>query len=106
MKMELITALLHNPILLFLDEPTIGLDAVAQKQVRVFLQEINRTRKTTIILTSHYIEDVRSLCERSVVINNGKKIYDGSTEKLFSGNIDRVLDSIYTRGSETVEGME
>ena len=83
MKMELIVALLHNPGVLFLDEPTIGLDAAAQRQMRSFLREVNTQNKTTIILTSHYMEDVRSLCPRSVVINGGKKIYDGSTDELF-----------------------
>jgi ABC-2 type transport system ATP-binding protein len=84
MKMELITALLHNPLVLFLDEPTIGLDAVAQRQIRGFLREVNRERGTTIILTSHYMEDIRSLCPRSVVISGGKKVYDGETERLFN----------------------
>lgn len=83
MKMELIVALLHNPKVLFLDEPTIGLDAVAQKQIRIFLKEVNETRGTTIILTSHYMEDIKSLCKRCVVVNNGEKIYDGSTDALF-----------------------
>lgn len=83
MKMELITALLHNPEILFLDEPTIGLDAVAQKQIRYFLKEINRTKGTTIILTSHYMEDIKSLCKRCVVIENSRKIYDGKTDILF-----------------------
>lgn len=83
MKMELIVALLHNPRVLFLDEPTIGLDAVAQRQMRTFLFEVNKTKGTTILLTSHYMEDVRSLCQRSVVINGGKKLYDGETSKLF-----------------------
>ncbi len=83
MKMELIVALLHNPRVLFLDEPTIGLDAVAQRQMRSFLREVNRDRGTTIMLTSHYMEDVRSLCPRSVVINHGKKLYDGATHTLF-----------------------
>jgi ABC-2 type transport system ATP-binding protein len=83
MKMELIAALLHNPRVLFLDEPTIGLDAVAQKQMRAFLREVNRTRGTTILLTSHYMEDIRSLCERCVVVNRGQKIYDGGMEALF-----------------------
>jgi ABC-2 type transport system ATP-binding protein len=83
MKMELIAALLHNPGVLFLDEPTIGLDAAAQRQMRAFLREVNAQYKTTIILTSHYMEDVKSLCPRSVVINGGKKIYDGPTEQLF-----------------------
>jgi ABC-2 type transport system ATP-binding protein len=84
MKMELITALLHDPRLLFLDEPTIGLDAVAQRQIRGFLQEVNRTKGTTVILTSHYMDDVRILCPRSIVVNRGKKIYDGSTAGLFA----------------------
>jgi hypothetical protein len=84
MKMELIVALLHDPGVLFLDEPTIGLDAAAQRQIRTFLREVNTQKGTTILLTSHYMEDVRSLCPRSVVINGGKKLYDGSTEELFA----------------------
>lgn len=83
MKMELIVALLHNPKVLFLDEPTIGLDAVAQKQIRTFLKEVNEKKGTTIILTSHYMEDIKSLCKRCVVVSNGEKIYDGSTDALF-----------------------
>ena len=83
MKMELIVALLHNPRVLFLDEPTIGLDSVASKQIRGFLREINEAKGTTIILTSHYMEDIKALCSRSVVINHGSKIYDGNTEQLF-----------------------
>ena len=83
MKMELMAALLHNPRILFLDEPTIGLDAVASRQIRKFLWEINRKKGTTILLTSHYMEDIRALCDRSIVINHGTKIYDGSTEALF-----------------------
>jgi len=82
MKMELIAALLHNPKVLFLDEPTIGLDAVAQRQIRSFLMEVNRDRETTIILTSHYMEDIKSLCSRCVVINGGSKIYDGPLNTL------------------------
>lgn len=84
MKMELVTALLHNPKVLFLDEPTIGLDAPAQRQIREFLKEINSRNGTTILLTSHYMEDVRSLCPRSVVINGGQKLYDGYTDSLFN----------------------
>lgn len=83
MKMELIVALLHNPKILFLDEPTIGLDAIAGKQVRKFLREVNEEKGTTILLTSHYMEDIKALCKRSVVINHGRKIYDGGTEQLF-----------------------
>lgn len=84
MKMELITALLHNPRVLFLDEPTIGLDAIAVKQIRLFLKKVNEEKGTTILLTSHYMEDIKQLCKRSVVINHGKKIFDGTTEELFN----------------------
>jgi ABC-2 type transport system ATP-binding protein len=84
MKMELVTALLHDPKILFLDEPTIGLDAPAQRNIRAFLREVNRIKGTTILLTSHYMEDVRSLCPRSVVVGSGRKVYDGDTDKLFS----------------------
>jgi len=84
MKMELVTALLHNPKVLFLDEPTIGLDAPAQRQIRAFLKEVNQRNGTTILLTSHYMEDVRSLCPRSVVIGGGRKVYDDDTDKLFN----------------------
>lgn len=84
MKMELIAALLHNPKILFLDEPTIGLDAVASKQIRKFLKEINQKNGTTIILTSHYMEDIKALCKRTVVVNHGSKIYDGETQELFN----------------------
>jgi len=83
MKMELIAALLHNPKILFLDEPTIGLDAMAQKQIRSFLKQVNIEKKTTIILTSHYMEDIKSLCKRCVVVNGGRKIYDGDLNTLF-----------------------
>ena len=83
MKMELIVALLHNPKILFLDEPTIGLDAVASKQIRTFLKNINESRGTTILLTSHYMEDIKALCKRSIVVNYGRKIYDGDTDMLF-----------------------
>ena len=96
MKMELIVALLHNPKILFLDEPTIGLDIVASKQIRRFLKEINEEKKTTIILTSHYMEDIRELCKRSVVIKHGVKMYDGATEELFQSDIEQ----IYQEGSE------
>ncbi|MCL1854178.1 MAG: ATP-binding cassette domain-containing protein [Clostridia bacterium] len=84
MKMELVTALLHNPKVLFLDEPTIGLDAPAQRQIRAFLKEVNVRYGTTILLTSHYMEDVRSLCPRSVVVGGGRKVYDGDTDQLFN----------------------
>jgi len=77
MKMELIAALLHRPRVLFLDEPTIGLDVVSQKAVRAFLRDYNRRHRTTILLTSHYMADIKELCERVIVIHQGHKIHDG-----------------------------
>ena len=82
MKMELIAALLHRPRVLFLDEPTIGLDVVSQKNVRSFLRDYNRKHRVTILLTSHYMADIKELCERVVVIHKGKKIYDGALDRL------------------------
>jgi len=82
MKMELIAALLHRPRVLFLDEPTIGLDVISQKSVRDFLRDYNRRHKTTILLTSHYMADISHLCERVIVIDHGKKIYDGGLGRL------------------------
>jgi len=77
MKMELIAALLHSPKVLFLDEPTIGLDVVSQANIRACLREYNRTKGITVLLTSHYMQDVEALCKRVVVINHGKLIFDG-----------------------------
>ena len=82
MKFELIASLLHRPRVLFLDEPTIGLDVVAQKNIREFIKDYNRRTKTTIILTSHYMNDIQALCERVVVINHGKKIFDGRLDNV------------------------
>lgn len=77
MKCELIAALLHNPKVLFLDEPTIGLDVVMQKVLRDFVKDYNREFKATIILTSHYMDDVKELCSRVIIIDQGKVMFDG-----------------------------
>jgi ABC-2 type transport system ATP-binding protein len=82
MKMELIAALLHRPRVLFLDEPTIGLDVVSQRAVRRFLADYNRRHKVTILLTSHYMADIKALCERVIVIHKGRKIHDGAIDTL------------------------
>lgn len=82
MKAELLAALLHSPRMLFLDEPTIGLDVVAQKKMRDFVKEYNKMYKATIILTSHYMEDVKELCKRVIIIDKGKIMYDGLLEKI------------------------
>jgi ABC-2 type transport system ATP-binding protein len=78
MKMELIAALLHSPEVLFLDEPTIGLDVIAQHNIQKFLKHYQEVRGITILLTSHYMKDVAALCQRVVIINHGQIIYDGS----------------------------
>lgn len=82
MKMELIGALLHWPKVVFLDEPTIGLDVLAAKKLREFLHEFNRTEKATIILTSHNMEDIERLCPRVLILQEGTLIYDGSPAHL------------------------
>jgi ABC-2 type transport system ATP-binding protein len=78
MKMELIAALLHQPKLLLLDEPTIGLDVVAQVKIQKCLKEYNSVRGVTMLLTSHYMRDVEALCKRVLVITHGKLVYDGA----------------------------
>jgi len=82
MKFELIASLLHTPRVLLLDEPTIGLDVVAQKNIREFIKEYNRRTKTTILLTSHYMNDIQALCDRVIIINHGKKFFDGGLDEI------------------------
>ncbi len=84
MKMELIAALLHSPRVVFLDEPTIGLDLAAQRAIREFILEFRREKKPAMILTSHYMEDIESLCERIIILRDGVIVYDGP--------LDRVLE--------------
>ena len=94
MKLELIAALLHQPKVLFLDEPTIGLDVVSQKTVREFLRNYNATRKTTILLTSHYMTDIQELCRRVLIIDKGKLFFDGKLEEIIGRFADFKLVSI------------
>jgi ABC-2 type transport system ATP-binding protein len=82
MKCELVAALLHKPKVLFLDEPTIGLDVVAQKNIRDFIKQYNQKNKTTILLTSHYMEDVKEMCKRVIIIEEGEIMYDGDLASL------------------------
>jgi ABC-2 type transport system ATP-binding protein len=82
MKCELAIGLIHNPKVLFLDEPTIGLDITAQANIRDFLREYNRRTGATILLTSHYMADVTALCERVIIIHLGKLKYDGGLSDL------------------------
>ena len=82
MRMELIAALLHRPDVLFLDEPTIGLDVISQRRVQQFLLRYQKEQGITVILTSHYMKDVEALCDRAIVINKGSKIHDGSLDEI------------------------
>jgi ABC-2 type transport system ATP-binding protein len=89
MKMELIAALLHSPEVLFLDEPTIGLDVIAQHNIQSFLKHYQQVRKMTVLLTSHYMKDVAALCRRVVIIAHGQIMYDGLLSDIvgqFSGH--------------------
>lgn len=89
MKMELISALIHEPRVLFLDEPTIGLDVVSQKRVREFLRVYNEKHRIITLLTSHYMQDIKELCHRVLVIDHGKIFFDGPLDEIidrFSGH--------------------
>jgi len=101
MKMELIAALLHQPKVLFLDEPTIGLDVVSQKTVREFLRHHNATRQTTILLTSHYMADIQELCQRVIIIDHGKIFFDGRLDEVLDRFADFKLVTIQTEGGKT-----
>ncbi len=91
MKAELTAALLHRPRVLFLDEPTIGLDVVSQQKIREFLKKYNSETKTTIILTSHYMEDVEALTRRVIMIDHGKKMYDGPLADMMAEYVDHKM---------------
>lgn len=82
MKMELMAALIHHPKVLFLDEPTIGLDIISQRKIRDFLKYYNQEKKTTILLTSHYMDDIEALCKRSIVITKGEVVFDDEISKI------------------------
>jgi ABC-2 type transport system ATP-binding protein len=82
MKMEIVGALLHKPKVLFLDEPTLGLDVTMQKRIRTFVAEYNKRYGATVLLTSHYMADVEALCKRVIVIHHGKLLFDGDLSKL------------------------
>ena len=94
MKCELIAALIHSPKILFLDEPTIGLDVVMQKKMRDFIKEYNQRRKSTILLTSHYMDDVKELCERVIIIDHGQILFDGQLAEIIKKFADHKLITV------------
>ena len=108
MKMELIAALLHRPRVLFLDEPTIGLDVVSQKRIRDFVGEHNRRTRTTVLLTSHYMGDIQALCQRVIVINAGQIIYDGDLAAIVQRYaLDKVITATFSEATpaEALAGL-
>lgn len=93
MRAELALALLHQPDIVFFDEPTIGLDVLAKDKIRTFLRTINRERNVTIMLTSHDLKDIEEVCNRLLIVNKGKIIYDGTVDKFraSSGDYRRII---------------
>lgn len=107
MRCEIVASLLHNPKILFLDEPTIGLDAVSKLIVRNFIKEINAEKRTTVILTTHDMQDIQALTQRVMLIGKGQILLDGSLEELKKRVSDRKQITIKHRGEtpELCEGM-
>ena len=105
-KFELICALIHKPEILFLDEPTLGLDIVSQKFMYEFLQKINRVEKTTILFSSHYIQDIENLAKRVIVIKKGSIISDTSLSELKSQYTDKTSYIVETDGTELSMSMD
>jgi ABC-2 type transport system ATP-binding protein len=101
--MELIAALVHRPKIIFLDEPTIGLDFMSQKTVREFVRKYNEQTGATILLTSHYMGDIESLCKRAIVINEGNIAYDGNLSDIA---VDSSLEEAITKLYENGEGEQ
>lgn len=105
MKMELIAALLHQPRVLFLDEPTLGLDVVSQQTVRQFLREYSRRQQTTILLTSHYMADIEALCQRVIIIDRGALFFDGLLEDVVDQFADFKLITLQCGGDGQPDGQ-
>lgn len=105
MKMELVASLIHKPKVLYLDEPTIGLDLVMQKAMRDFIADYNKKFEATIILTSHYMDDVKKLCKRLIIIDRGKLIYDGTLDKLVEKYADSKFISVEVQNRITKEAL-
>ncbi|MCX6731277.1 MAG: ABC transporter ATP-binding protein [Candidatus Roizmanbacteria bacterium] len=106
MKCELVAQLLHSPKILFLDEPTIGLDIVMQQKIRSFVREYNKKYNATIILTSHYMDDVKELCKRIIIINHGRILYDGSLDAVVSKHTQLKKISIIFEKPTTQDELE
>ena len=106
MKCELIAALIHSPKVLFLDEPTIGLDVIMQKKIRDFIKEYNQRYQATIILTSHYMGDVKELCQRVLIIDKGQLVFDGALEKIVKKYAEHKLISVVLSEKVSLEKLK
>lgn len=109
MRADIAASLLHDPVILFLDEPTIGLDVVAKERMRVFIQKINRERGVTVILTTHDMSDIEKLCRRMILIDNGRVMYDGELAKIkemFGRDRVLIVDLEGETADFSVEGAE
>lgn len=96
MKCELVCALLHEPPLIFLDEPTIGLDIISKETIRSFIKEVNRTKGTTFLITTHDLADVEDLCEHVTIVNKGTVVFDDTMEKLKGYHDRKTIDLTFT----------
>lgn len=108
MRVEIAMALLHEPEILFLDEPTIGLDVMAKDQIRQFLRAVNQEKKTTILLTTHDMKDIEEICPRMIIVNKGSLVYDGSVAALRSKLGDErrvVIEFAQDPGSIEISGL-
>jgi len=102
MKADIAASLLHNPEILFLDEPTIGIDVLSKERIRNFILQVNKERKTTVILTTHDVSDIETLCEKMMVIDKGLLLYDGSLTELKAlyktTDLEEIIKRIYQEG--------
>lgn len=105
MKCELVAALLYGPRVIFLDEPTIGLDLISQKRIRDFLKEVNQAEGSTMILTSHYMQDVQELCDRVIVIDHGTIIFDGTLDSLMRRYSDKRMLRLHLSDEVATEDL-
>ncbi|MBR6149577.1 MAG: ATP-binding cassette domain-containing protein [Lachnospiraceae bacterium] len=107
MKADLAASLIYNPDVLFLDEPTIGIDVLSKERIRHFIKKINEERHTTIILTTHDVSDIESLCEKMIIIDKGSLIYDGTLPQLKSDyrttDLEEIIKKIYLAGEKRYE---
>ena len=104
MKADLAASLIYNPDILFLDEPTIGIDVLSKERIRKFIKQINKERHTTIVLTTHDVSDIESLCRNMIIIDKGSLIYDGTLPQLKSiyktTDLEGIIKNIYLAGEE------